>query len=811
MNEASKSDDGDVKVEKPTNNYESQETRRGVPLRVCKYCGAIWKSIHYCPAATKTCIGCGKVGHYAKMCRSSNQNDKNSNKSHYDHRNPKKNYQDNRKNCRADNRSDGTSDSEYKGPPRTGPWAQGPRTHYNRNWHQQDNRAPPPGGPPPEGEKSGDHQHWRNSNHQNRGNSRHFGYRRSNYRGQGRRTFQGPRPERSKNCGDNTDCDNDDNKSRENPRDESPGESEGATKFDRSSYRRKNYSENCGDEKNEEFQERGAKFDQSSYKGKNHSENCGNEKDEEFQDLNEKFDQWNYGRKNHSENCKDEKNEESQERGERSKDEVGEENSSSTEGDADNCQNAGERSGKDSRYAYTNVGQSRYDPRRENSKPANFSNENNQPKADGNRNQTTSDKTIELNQRLAKLQYESGRYECALLYYSKLIELCPTDPIHFNNRSACYIRLQQFDRGYLDALNVIQRDPSSVKGYIRLIMCSMALGIQISARIHLDQLSKINPNLDIISTERTRLNELNRHLQKVAIAITKKDYKMALNSINDCLGISPFCSSFKVKKAEYLALLNRHEEAKKILDEILQQDSINVDAQYILGLRIYYTNLEEAVAYFKKVLQLDPDHTKSHKIVKEIKLFMNLKSAGNTQLEYRNFHGAHVTYVSALSIDPNNPLMQRKLFYNMGQASFNLKNYERAIKEYSQAIDIDSTDVRYLKQRGHCYMEMKEYEEAIADFSRVCNLDPGNECNKLILEAERLLAQVKKDPYKLLGVSMDPSLEEIRQAYREKAMIHHPDRHVNDTEQQQKKHERIFKDILNAYKELEASCKRTLI
>ncbi|XP_063987566.1 dnaJ homolog subfamily C member 7-like isoform X1 [Diachasmimorpha longicaudata] len=805
MNEASKSDDEDFKLKEPTNNCKPKETGRGVPLRVCKYCGAIWKSIHYCPAAEKTCIGCGKVGHYATMCRSSNQNDKNSNNSHYDHRNPKKKYQKNRKACRADNRSAGTSDSEFKGPPRTGPWAQGPRTHHNRNQHQQDNRgndkpwnvtsSGPPG----------------NSNHQLRDNSRPFGDRGSNYGEQGTSTFHGPKPERSRNCGDNTDCDNDDNKSRENPRDQSPGESEGATKFDRSSDRGTNYSENWRDEKYEDVQECGENFDQSSYIGKSHSENWRDEKYEDVQECGENFDQSSYIGKNHSENWRDEKNEDVQERGERSRDKVGAENSSSTEGNADNCQNAGEQSRKDPRYVYRNFAEYRYDRVRKNLRPANFSNENKHRKAPGNRNKTKSDKTFELDRILAQIQYERGNYECALSYYSKLIELCPTDPINFNNRSACYIKLQQFDRGYLDALNVIQRDPSSVTAYTQLITCSMALGTRMSAEIHLHQLSEINPNLDIISTERTRLKQLKRHLQKEAIAITKKDYKMALNSINYCLGISPFCSSFKVKKAEYLALLNRHEEAKKILDEILQQDSINVDAQYILGLRIYYTNLEEAVAYFKKVLQLDPDHTKSHKIVKAIKLYSFLLLIGNAQLKCSNFEGAHVAYVLALSIDPNNPLMKKNLFYNMGQASFNLKNYERAIKEYSQAIDIDSTDVRYLKQRGHCYMEMKEYEEAIADFSRVCNLEPGDECNKLILEAERLLAQVKKDPYKLLGVSMDPSLEEIRQAYRAKAMIHHPDRHVNDTEQQQKKHERIFKDISNAYKELEASCKRKLI
>lgn len=56
-----------------------------------------------------------------------------------------------------------------------------------------------------------------------------------------------------------------------------------------------------------------------------------------------------------------------------------------------------------------------------------------------------------------------------------------------------------------------------------------------------------------------------------------------------------------------------------------------------------------------------------------------------------------------------------------------------------------------------------------------------------------------KDYYSILGIEKNATDEEIKSAYRKLSMKYHPDRHVNDSEEEQKKAEDMFKDINEAY------------
>lgn len=76
----------------------------------------------------------------------------------------------------------------------------------------------------------------------------------------------------------------------------------------------------------------------------------------------------------------------------------------------------------------------------------------------------------------------------------------------------------------------------------------------------------------------------------------------------------------------------------------------------------------------------------------------------------------------------------------------------------------------------------------------------------LFLEHKQLLDNAKlelkkskrKDYYKLLGVSKTASEDEIKKAYKKRALDHHPDRHTSGTEAEKKEHEKKFKESMHS-------------
>ena len=62
--------------------------------------------------------------------------------------------------------------------------------------------------------------------------------------------------------------------------------------------------------------------------------------------------------------------------------------------------------------------------------------------------------------------------------------------------------------------------------------------------------------------------------------------------------------------------------------------------------------------------------------------------------------------------------------------------------------------------------------------------------------------------YDILGVKEDATQDQIKKAYRKLSLKHHPDKHVNDSEEDKKYHEDQFKKIVEAYDTLSDPDKR---
>ena len=97
----------------------------------------------------------------------------------------------------------------------------------------------------------------------------------------------------------------------------------------------------------------------------------------------------------------------------------------------------------------------------------------------------------------------------------------------------------------------------------------------------------------------------------------------------------------------------------------------------------------------------------------------------------------------------------RSLVYNhRGMAYFSLGNYRQAVKDFTKAINFDSTSDRSYANRGLCFRIMKRFDQALTDFSAALKIDPNrpdacfgqaqtyfdmNELTKALIMCEKVL------------------------------------------------------------------------
>jgi len=188
------------------------------------------------------------------------------------------------------------------------------------------------------------------------------------------------------------------------------------------------------------------------------------------------------------------------------------------------------------------------------------------------------------------------------------------------------------------------------------------------------------------------------------------------------------------------------------------------------------------------------------------------KEEGNAAFKAGKLEDAYKLYSEALQIDPFNRSTNAKLYFNRATVAAKLKKIAESIADCDKALELDPNYTKALLRRAKTYMETEQYEEAVRDYEKVLKSDRGNgEYRHLLQEAKLELKKSKrKDYYKILAVDKTANEEEIKKAYRKRAMVHHPDRHSGATEAEQKDHEHKFKEVGEAYAILSDEKKRRM-
>ncbi|XP_030765296.1 dnaJ homolog subfamily C member 7 [Sitophilus oryzae] len=407
---------------------------------------------------------------------------------------------------------------------------------------------------------------------------------------------------------------------------------------------------------------------------------------------------------------------------------------------------------------------------------------------------------------LAELKKENGnqlfkikQYRSALPLYTEAITLCPDTAAYYGNRAACYIMLNRHREALEDARKSVSLDPRFVKGYVRIVKCGIALGDLVMAENASKQAEKLQPGST--AAELRSLEKIKQYDQEAAKALEVKDFRKVVYCMDRCLDEAPTCERFKLTKAECLAILGRYQESQEIANDILHFNKGSADAIFVRGLCLYYEdNIEKAFNHFQQVLRLAPDHAKAMEQYKKAKQLKKKKEDGNESFKLCKFLEAVKLYTEALEIDPLNKKTNAKLYFNRATALSRLTKPKDAIKDCTAALNLDDTYLKALLRRAKCYMDIGEYEDAVRDYEKACKMDKSRENKRLLQEAKLALKKSKrKDYYKILGVERNANEDEIKRAYKKRALVHHPDRHANATDAEKKEQEKKFKEIGEAY------------
>jgi len=107
---------------------------------------------------------------------------------------------------------------------------------------------------------------------------------------------------------------------------------------------------------------------------------------------------------------------------------------------------------------------------------------------------------------------------------------------------------------------------------------------------------------------------------------------------------------------------------------------------------------------------------------------MNKINSANAEAKFNTIEDAIEDLNRAMDLaqGSNDKYFESKVYVNRGAAYQKLLAYEKALVDYSKAIQLNDNNPNVFLYRGYLYYQTNEYENALKDFNIVIEIDPKN-------------------------------------------------------------------------------------
>ncbi|KAF8159184.1 hypothetical protein B0H34DRAFT_841719 [Crassisporium funariophilum] len=398
--------------------------------------------------------------------------------------------------------------------------------------------------------------------------------------------------------------------------------------------------------------------------------------------------------------------------------------------------------------------------------------------------------------------FKAAKYQLAVEFYTKAIELNPLEASYLTNRAASYMALKRFRPALEDcqvAATLQSASPSS-KTLLRLARCQLALGSSTPALSTIRGILALEPKNAQAVQLRDKVQVLENHVKNFQSARQRKEWGLARLALDKCLqaiegegGEIP--AEWRIWRVELELSRGNWEAANMAANDALRLDPNSPDALSLRGLVLFLTGrLPQALQHFTSALRLDPGHVPAQKLRKRVKDVERLKEEGNVAFKTGKLNEAFEKYTECLDRigvaeeEGKGGQIRATLLSNRATTLLKpqLDRHEDALADTDASLALVPTSFKALRTRARINLHLEKYDSSISDFKSAIQQAQTegsateNDIRSLKAELKKAEAELKrsktKDYYKILGVARDCNDADLKKAYRRESLKHHPDK-----------------------------------
>jgi len=329
---------------------------------------------------------------------------------------------------------------------------------------------------------------------------------------------------------------------------------------------------------------------------------------------------------------------------------------------------------------------------------------------------------------------DSGHYKEAIAKLTEAIALRPQDEILYQFRSFYYMRMGSYEKGIEDANKCIALDPESVAAYENRAAAYERLG-----------------RFDLARKDREAVRRINEHpsdsfVRKAVGFMVERKYSQAMRLFDRAVATDPKYPVAYLERGRALMELEHPDKAALDFEKAVKLGDQDIAFDGLFEVAGAYLALDKpvkAVDAMTRVLKIDPNSYDAHfaraqayaasgqyqKAIDDTRECEASMDSIRSQAQRMAVHARRlkVTKNGKPKI-PDDPLAMMAGDFEFLADCFNhLKQYDKAVAEYTKAIAVNPKNDEAYIARARDYIELRKYDKAVDDCTTVIRLNPKDE------------------------------------------------------------------------------------